>query len=86
QYPPSDYQAKARLTENLSGDVGRVEKLDNIEFRSISFDGDKNMSKTLLIGTELEIPLEKIDYSKQKILEEIKFLNGKIAFRIVEIL
>jgi len=86
KYPPTDYQAKAKLTENLSGDVGKVEKLDNIEFRSISFDGDKNLSKSLLIGTELEIPLEKIDYSKQKILEEIKFLNGKIAFRIVEIL
>jgi len=86
KYPPIDYQAKARLTENLSGDVGKVEKLDNVEFRSISFDGDKNLSKSLLIGTETEIPLEKIDYSKQKILEEIKFLNGKIAFRIVEIL
>ncbi|MCJ7829621.1 phospholipid carrier-dependent glycosyltransferase, partial [Patescibacteria group bacterium] len=86
KYPPSDYQAKARLTENPSGDVGKVEKLDNVEFRSVSFDGDKNLSKTLLIGTELEIPLEKIDDSKQKILEEIKFLNGKIAFRIVEVL
>ena len=86
KYPPTDYQAKARLTENPSGDVGKVEKLDNIEFRSISFDGDKNLSKSLLIGTESEIPLEKIDYSKQKILEEIKFLDGKVAFRIVEVL
>lgn len=86
QYLPVDYQAKAKLTENLFGDVGKVEKLDNVEFRSISFDGDKNLSKSLLIGTELEIPLEKIDYSKQKILEEVKFLNGKIAFRVVEIL
>jgi 4-amino-4-deoxy-L-arabinose transferase-like glycosyltransferase len=86
QYPPAAYQAKAQLTESLSGDVGKVEKLDNLEFRSISFDGDKNLSKSLLIGTELEIPLGKIDYSKQKVLEEIKFLNGKIAFRIVEIL
>ncbi|PIU33314.1 hypothetical protein COT04_00710 [Candidatus Shapirobacteria bacterium CG07_land_8_20_14_0_80_39_12] len=84
QYPPSDYQAKARLTENPSGDVGKVEKLDNVEFRSVNFDGDKNLSKSLLIGTEMEIPLEKIDYDKQRILEEIKFLDGKIAFRIVE--
>jgi 4-amino-4-deoxy-L-arabinose transferase-like glycosyltransferase len=86
KYSPIDYQAKAKLTENASGDVGRVEKLDNLEFRSISFDGDKNLSKSLLVGTEIEIPLEKIDYSKQKILDEIKFLDGKIAFRIVEIL
>jgi len=84
QYPPSDYQAKARLTENPSGDVGKVEKLDNVEFRSVNFDGDKNLSKSLLIGTAMEIPLEKIDYDKQRILEEIKFLDGKIAFRIVE--
>jgi len=86
QYPPSDYQAKARLTENPSGDVGKVEKLDNVEFRSVNFDGDKNLSKSLLIGTEMEIPLEKIDYDKQRILEEIKFLNNQVAFRVVETL
>ncbi len=86
KYSPSDYQAKAWLSESLSGDVGRVEKLDNVEFRSISFDGDKNLSKTLLIGTEREIPLEKIDYDQQRILEEIKFLNNQVAFRVVETL
>ena len=86
KYPPVDYQPKASLTENITGDVGKIEKLDNIEFRSISFDGDKNLTKSLLIGTEQEIPLEKIDYNKQRILQEIKFLNGKVAFRVVEIL
>lgn len=86
QYPPADYQIKARLTENLLGDVGRVEKLDNVEFRSVNFDGDKNSSKTLLIGTNTEIPLEKIDYNQQKVLEEVKFLNGQVAFRVVETL
>lgn len=86
QYQPADYQAKANLTVNPSGDVGKVEKLDNLQFRSISFDGDKNLSGSLLIGTEQEIPLEKIDYNKQKILQEVKFLDGKIAFRVVEIL
>jgi len=86
QYPPADYQAKAWLTENLFGDVGRVERLDNVEFRSVNFDGDKNLSKALLIGANIEIPLEKIDYNKQKVLEEVKFLNGQVAFRVVETL
>ncbi len=84
QYLPSRYQAQAELTENPFGDVGKVEKLDNIEFRTIAFDGDKNLRQSLLIGKEQEIPLEKIDFNKQKILEEIKFLDGKVAFRIVE--
>jgi len=30
--------------------------------------------------------LEKIDYNQQKILQEVKFLNGQVAFRVVEIL
>ena len=84
EYSPHEYQLKASLTENAAGDVGKVEKLDNVEFRSVNFGDDKNLKKSLLIGTEMEIPLEKIDNNKQRILEEIKFLDGKIAFRLVE--
>jgi len=85
QYPPVDYQTQAKLTRGVASDVGRVERLDNVDFRSISFDGDKNLSNSLLIGTEIEIPLAKIDYDKQRILQEVKFLNGQVAFRVVEI-
>ena len=84
EYSPHEYQPKASLTENAAGDVGKVEKLDNVEFRSVDFNSDKNLKKSLLIGTEMEIPLEKINYDQQRILGEIKFLDGKIAFRIVE--
>ncbi|MCX6724741.1 MAG: glycosyltransferase family 39 protein [Candidatus Shapirobacteria bacterium] len=84
QYSPWDYQQKASLTENMSGDVGQVEKLDNLEFRPIFWEADRNLEKSLLIGTEQELPLAKIDLNQARILSEIKFLNGQVAFRVVE--
>ena len=86
QYSPEIYQQKARLTENQWGDVGRIERLDNIEFREIYWPSDRNFSKSLFIGTEEELPLHDIDPNQARVLEEIKFLNDKVAFRIVETL
>jgi 4-amino-4-deoxy-L-arabinose transferase-like glycosyltransferase len=86
QYEPKIYQQKAKLTEDIFGDVGQVEKLDNIEFRPVFWEADRNLPRTLLIGTDEELPLNKIDLNQARILEEIKFLNGKVAFRVVETL
>ena len=49
---------------------------DNLEFRPINWKEDSKMNNVLLIGTEEEIPLN------DKVIEEIKFLNGETAFRI----
>jgi len=84
QYNPRVYQQKANLTENAFGDVGYVERLDNIEFRPVFWPADKNLTHSLLVGDEQELPLSEIDFNNYKILEEIRFLDGKIAFRIVE--
>lgn len=63
-----------------SGKVERmVRKIGKYEFRNISWAQDQNLSNVLLIGTPEEIPRE-----KKKIIKEVKFLDGKIAFRIVE--
>lgn len=84
QYNPEIYQQKAQLKENVVGDVGQVERIDNLEFRPVFWPSDRNLPKALLIGDELELPLNEIDLNKYRILEEIKFLNGKVAFRVVE--
>jgi len=86
KYNPLNYQKQANLTENPWGDVGQVEKIDNVEFRNIYWPSDRSLTKSLFIGTEEEIPLKDIDPNQARILEEIKFLNGKVAFRVVETL
>lgn len=86
QYDPKSYQAKAKLTENQWGDVGSVDKLDNIEFRELYWPSDRSLPKSLFIGTEEEIPLKDIDPNQSRILDEIFFLNGKVAFRVMETL
>jgi len=86
RYEPRVYQAKAKLIENQWGDVGYVESLDNIEFRELYWPSDRSLTKSLFIGTEEEIPLKDIDPNQARILDEIKFLNGKVAFRVVETL
>jgi hypothetical protein len=40
QYSPKIYQAQAKLVENNSVDVGSVEKIDNIRFKSVNFQQD----------------------------------------------
>ena len=50
---------------------------DNLQFRPINWEEDSKMNNVLLIGTEEEIPLN------DKVIKEIKFLNGQTAFRIV---
>lgn len=84
KYDPAKYQLQAKLIENPSGDVGYVEKIDNIEFRDIYWPDDRNLSKTLFIGNGENLPKSDIDQTQgAKILKEIYFLDGTLAFRIV---
>lgn len=55
KYPPIKYQNQANLTENKSGDTGSVDKIDNIYFKSINYNGIKNESKVLAIFSYDEI-------------------------------
>jgi 4-amino-4-deoxy-L-arabinose transferase-like glycosyltransferase len=84
KYPPQDYQRQVYLTPSPVGDVGKVERIDNIEFRNIYYPADRGLAKTLFVGTDEELPLKDIDPNQARILEEVKFLNGEVAFRIVE--
>lgn len=85
QYPPEEYQQLAELKENPFGDVGEVEKLDNIIFKKIYFPDDRSNPNSLFIGDEFDLPAS--DFVGQEgvaLIKEIKFLDNKIAFRIVE--
>ncbi|HUV42546.1 MAG TPA: glycosyltransferase family 39 protein [Patescibacteria group bacterium] len=85
QYPPKDYQAQAYLKENPWGDVGLVEKIDNIEFRNIYWPEDRQCQNCLFIGDEFELPIGDISQTPgARLLEEIYFLDGRLAYRVVE--
>ncbi len=86
QYPPAVYQKQAFLTESTTGDVGRVEKLDRIDFRELYWPGDRFEKNILYVASTWEIPLTDIDPSQARVLKEIYFLDGQLAFRIVETL
>jgi len=84
QYPPQKYQSQAKLIENTQGDVGRVERIDNFEFREIYWPADRQLKNTLFIGGPYELPEQDIDPKEAKLLKKINFLNGETAFNIVE--
>lgn len=84
QYDPRKYQAQAKLTENSEGDVGRVEKIDNIEFREIYWPSDRFVKNVLYIGDAYEIPLTDILSKEARVLKDIKFLNDELDIRIAE--
>lgn len=83
-YDPKRYQVQAKLTEHPEGDVGRVERLDNIFFRDIYWPSDRSIKNTLYIGATYELPLKDIVGGEAKQLKDINYLNGVLAFRIVE--
>lgn len=84
QYPPRQYQLQARLTEYSEGDVDRVEKIDNIEFRDIYWPSDRYLKNTLFVGGPYELPEQDIIPQESKLIKKIMFLNGETAFHIVE--
>jgi len=83
-YDPSKYQPQAKLIGDPKGDVGRIERIDNIEFRDIYWPEDRDTKNTLFIGGPYEIPLQDITEEESRVLKEINYLNGELAFRIVE--
>lgn len=85
KYDPLKYQKQSLLTENPYGDVGEVERIDNIEFKKIYFPEDKSFGNSLFVGDEFELPSQDIIGQEGiNFTKEIKFFNNKTAFRIVE--
>jgi len=84
KYPPDKFQKQAVLDQPTI-DVGTIRKIDNIEFRHIYWPVDRGEKRTLYLGSLEELPDKDIlPFPEFKILEDINFLNGERAFRIVE--
>lgn len=62
------------------GEINRnARRFGKFEFRNIDWSRDSQLSRTLLIGTADEIP-----EGSSGLIREIKFPDGRVAFRIVE--
>ncbi len=87
KYDPAKYQKQAHLTESKYGDVGLVEKLDNIEFSAIDWSADMGHKGELIVADPFKMPPgDSSDPNRFKLIKEIRYLDGKTAFRVVEVL
>jgi hypothetical protein len=91
QYPPQKYQTQAQLSASPTssqGDVGFVEKLDNVTFRSINWSVDQYEKGTIFAADPVTTihPELSSDPSRFNLISEINYLNGTPAFRVVEVL
>jgi hypothetical protein len=85
KYSPAKYQAEAKLKESTVGDVGQVERLDNIYFVPIDWPGSRGEKGSLFVADTIRIPIEDSSNPEQfKVINEINYLNSNPAFRIVE--
>lgn len=85
KYPPRKFQKQAIL-EQPTVDVGTVRKIDNIEFRFVNWRVDRLAKNALFIGTYEELPENDVKpFHQYRIVQEIQFLNGKSALRMVEV-
>jgi 4-amino-4-deoxy-L-arabinose transferase-like glycosyltransferase len=88
KYDPAKYQAQAKFVESeFKGDVGYVEKLDNIQFVPIDWSINRGDRGSLIVGDGIRIPTDDSKSEKEfKLIKEIYYLNKlDLAFRIVEV-
>ncbi|MBI4058829.1 glycosyltransferase family 39 protein [Candidatus Microgenomates bacterium] len=88
KYDPATYQKQSKLVEGAAGklDVGFIEKLDNIQFAWPDWSRDRGKKGVLFVGNTEQIPpADSRDSTKFKV-DQIKYPNGSIAFRLVEVL
>lgn len=95
QYPPEKFQKEVVLTPRDKFGFSTVRDFDKFHFEHIEFEKLKEQRNVLIIGTDQEIPelviseetLRLVEEGKipmpPRIVKEIYFKNGKIAFRIV---
>lgn len=85
KYDPAKYQAQANLIESEYGDVGRVEKIDNIYFLPIDWQVNRGDHGVLFVADPVRIPPQDSADDKQfETVAEIKYLDGKsVSQRII---
>lgn len=88
KYDPTLYQKiwADSFIPSKSGDVGLVTKLDNITFRPIDWRADRGMKGKLFMADITRMPIEDSSDPKEfNLIDTIKLLNEKTAFRLVEV-
>lgn len=86
KYDPAKYQKQAQLVESeYKGDVGYVERLDNICFCAIDWQQDKRRYGTLVVADNIRIPDEELQSDSVNLIKEIRYLDGDTAFYVVEV-
>lgn len=89
RYDPAKYQkiAQSVYVPSQYGDVGLVSKLDNIKFREINWSADQGASGKLFVVDPIKVPTQdSSDPTRFKLVDEIRFLNGDVGLRFIEIL
>lgn len=89
KYDPATYQKNVNMIEGPAGklDAWLVPKLDNITFEFIDWHRDNGKKGTIVVGTPIQVPPEDSSNPERfKLIDEIKYPNGEVAFRIVEVL
>ncbi len=84
QIDPRKYQQQSHFNVNPYGDVGTVGRLDKFEFRPIFWPADRELTSTLFVGGEYELPDHDISTTVGVNLNEVvNYPNGKTALKIV---
>jgi len=88
KYDPAKYQKQAKLVSSeYAGDVGYVERLDNIFFTPIDWPQNKEEHGILVAADEVKIPNNEINSGGDfNLIKQIKYLDGNVAFNVVETL
>ncbi len=80
KYPPARFQTDHQLTSRDEYGFSTVPSFDKYRFESIDFTKlESECNKCLIVGTDEQIP------GHAKVIKEIYFPNGEIAFQISEI-
>ena len=84
KYDPTVYQKQANLV--LTGpDVGLVKSLEKIEFADINIPDLRNQNKYLVVANYVTLPGEILTGIPEfKLVKDVIYLDGQVAFRIVE--
>lgn len=85
KYPPGEFQKENSFVESKFGDVGQVSELKNIKFEPIDWSIRRGQKGKLFVADPVRIPLADINLNEHKIISEIKYLDGEVAFRLVEV-
>ncbi|HWA52029.1 MAG TPA: glycosyltransferase family 39 protein [Patescibacteria group bacterium] len=84
KYNPAKWQKQAKLIQDAGADVGHVDHMDNICFCAIDWSRDRGDHGDLVVGDISVIPpLDSNDPKEFTLIDEIKYLNGQTAWRLL---